>query len=93
MITLARENKIARYETAQFISADGKIADIKIFDVDPITVVEADDGDTLLSASAVPDITFDMIIGSDGAKKEMAFFVNALKNPRAFSESGFTMHS
>ena len=89
MITLARESKIARYETAQFISADGKSADIKIFDVDPITVVEADDGDTLLSASAVPDITFDMIIGSDGAKKEMAFFVNALKNPRSFAENGF----
>jgi len=88
MISLARESKIARFETAQFISEDGKSAEIKLFDITPTVAVDAVDSDTMLGVSYIPDITFDMVIGADGAKKEMEFFVNMLKNPREYAESG-----
>lgn len=88
MISLAKSSKLVTYGTSQTLSADGKAAEIKIFDLDLETAVSAEDGESILSDISKPDVKFSDIIGADGAKSELTYFINYLKNPKAFSSKG-----
>lgn len=88
MISLARASKIVTYETAQNISEDGKKAEIKVFDIKLETAVDAEDTGSILNNMSKPNTRFDDVIGAKGAKEELEYFVNYLKNPKAFSSKG-----
>ncbi len=88
MINLAKASKLVTYETSQSITDDGKTAEIKLFDIDLETTVDAEDRDSILSDVSKPDIRFDDIIGVDSAKNELKYFVNYLKNPKEFASKG-----
>lgn len=88
MMRLARSNKIVTYGTSQTVSADGKTAQIELFDISLATAIAAEDTNSILSNMSKPNVKFSDVIGADGAKKELEFFVNYLKNPKAFSSKG-----
>lgn len=88
IIDLARSSELVTYETSQTISEDGKTAEIRLFDIALETTVDAEDRDNILSGVSRPDIRFNDIIGAESAKSELKYFVNYLKNPKAFSSKG-----
>ncbi len=85
---LARSSKVITYETAQKISADGKKAEISLFDVKLITAVDAADSADIVGNVSKPDVKFSDVIGADDAKEELKFFVEYLKNPKKFIDTG-----
>ncbi len=88
MDRLARENKIVTFETAQFISKNGKNADIKLFDFDMKVSVDSEDAKNVLGSASKPDVHFDDVIGASDAKRELTYFVEYLKNPKKYMGTG-----
>lgn len=88
MLDLAKSSKLVTYETSQSVTADGKTAEIKLFDIALETAVDAEDSGNILRDVSKPDVKFDDIIGAEGAKSELKYFVDYLKNPKAFSSKG-----
>ena len=88
MISLARANKIVTYKTSQTISADGKTANICLYDIELETAVDAEDTTTIMNNMSRPDVSFDDVIGADDAKIELQFFVDYLKNPKEYASKG-----
>lgn len=88
MDDLAKSGKAVTYETSQTISCDGKVAEIKLFDLSLITNIDAEDIDSVLSNVSKPCVKFNDIIGADGAKDELMYFISYLKNPSAFFSKG-----
>ena len=91
MNSLAKSNKLVKYETSQSISDEGKSAKITMFDLTLETCVEAEDVGSVLSNLSRPDTKFDQIIGNEEAKSELAFFVEYLKNPKLLSAKGLAV--
>ena len=88
MAKLAKENKLVSFETAQTVSKNGKNAEIKLFDFEMSVAVESEDAKNVLSAVSKPDVHFDDIIGARDAKKELAYFVEYLKDPKKYTGTG-----
>lgn len=88
MDNLAKSNKIVTYRTAQSVSADLKTANIRLYDIDLDVAVDGEDSDSIINAVSKPDTRFADIIGAESAKEELRYFVNYLKNPKAFSSRG-----
>lgn len=88
MISLAKSNKLITYETSQSISSDGKTAEIRLFDIRLETTVDAEDNGSILNDISKPNVKFTDIIGAESAKSELKYFVEYLKNPKAFSSKG-----
>lgn len=88
MNRLARENKLVSFETAQAVSPDGKRAEIKLFDFNLAVAVDSADSNNVLSATSKPEVRFDDVIGAEDAKKELAYFVEYLKNPKKYMGTG-----
>lgn len=88
MNRLARANKVVAFETAQFVSDDGKIAEIRLLDFSMSTAVDAEDAGSVLANISKPNVRFDQVIGAEDAKKELRFFTDYLKNPKKFLETG-----
>ena len=88
MLDLAKSSKIVTYETSQTISDDCKIAEIKLFDIALETTVDAEDSGNVLNDVSKPNVKFTDIIGAESAKSELKYFVEYLKNPKAFSSKG-----
>ena len=88
MIDLAKSSKLVTYETSQTVTPDGRNAEIRLFDIALETTVDAEDRDNILSDISKPDVKFSDIIGAESAKSELKYFVDYLKNPKAFSSKG-----
>jgi len=88
MAYLAKSNKIISFETAQSVSKKGKIAEIKLFDFEMSTAVDAEDSKNILSNVSKPNVRFDQVIGAEDAKKELRYFVEYLKNPKKYLGTG-----
>lgn len=88
MVKLAKENKLISFDTAQSISSDGKNAEIKLFDFKMSVAVDTEDAKNILSAVSKPNVHFDDVIGARDAKKELAYFVEYLKNPKKYMGTG-----
>ncbi|MBQ3044384.1 MAG: AAA family ATPase [Clostridia bacterium] len=88
MNKLARANKVVSFETAQSISADGKSAEIRLFDFELSVAVDPDDSQNILSNISKPEVRFEQVIGAAEAKEELEYFVKYLKNPKKFSSTG-----
>ncbi len=88
MERLARGNKLVSFETAQSISANGKNAHIRLFDLKMSVAVDSEDSKSVLSALSRPDVRFEDVIGAKDAKKELAYFVAYLKDPKKYMGTG-----
>ncbi|MBQ8830760.1 MAG: AAA family ATPase [Oscillospiraceae bacterium] len=88
MNMLAKANKLVSFETAQYLTDEGKTAVIKLFDFEMSVAVDPEDGQNVLSGVSKPNVKFDDIIGADDAKKELQYFVEYLKNPKKFLGTG-----
>ncbi len=88
MLKLGRENKLLSFETAQSISADGKVAKIKLFDFKMAVAVDSEDMGSVISAVSRPNIYFEDVIGAKDAKRELSYFVEYLKNPKKYMGTG-----
>lgn len=88
MKELAKSNRLITFETGQSISEDGEKAQITLFDFRLSTAVDAEDTNNIMSNVSKPDVTFDDIIGAKDAKDELEFFINYLKDPKQYAESG-----
>lgn len=51
MDTLALKHQVLSYETAQFLSEDGTVGTIRVFDLRMTTAVDADEQNAILSAN------------------------------------------
>ena len=85
---LAKANKLVSYETGQRLSADGKEAEICLFDFEFVTAVDAEDAKNVLSNVSKPNVHFADIIGAEDAKKELMYFVEYLRNPKKYIGTG-----
>lgn len=85
---LAKSNKIISFETAQSVSENGKVAEIKLFDFKMGTAVDSEDSKDVLSNFSKPNVCFDEVIGAEDAKKELQYFVEYLKNPKKYIGTG-----
>ena len=88
MRKLARENKLISFSTAQNVSAGGKQAHIRLFDFRLAVAVDPEDTQNILSAVSKPNVRFEDVIGAQDAKKELAYFVNYLKDPKQYMGTG-----
>ncbi len=88
MEKLARANKLITFQSAQFVSRNGKRAEIKLFDLTMSVAVDAEDRKNVLSAVSRPNVSFDDVIGAGDAKRELAYFVEYLKNPKKYAGTG-----
>lgn len=88
MSTLARANRLVTFETSQTVSDSGKKAEIKLFDFKMSVAIDSEDSKSILSSVSKPDVKFDDVIGANDAKKELAFFVEYLKNPKKYMGTG-----
>lgn len=88
MTKLATENKVISFETAQTVSRNGKLAEIKLFDFEMHVAVDSEDAKNVLSAVSRPNVHFADVIGARDAKKELTYFVEYLKNPKKYMGTG-----
>lgn len=88
METLAKENKLVSFETAQSVSKNGKNAEIKLYDFQTVVAVDSEDAKNVLSAVSKPNVHFEDVIGAREAKKELTYFVEYLKNPKKYMGTG-----
>ncbi len=85
---LARANKMIKFSTGQTISADGKKAVIRLFDLYMDTAVDAEDRDSIMGRLSKPDVKFSDVRGAEDAKEELQFFIDYMKNPRKYAGTG-----
>lgn len=88
MNDLARANKLVTYETAQKLSADGKTAEIHLFDFKLGVALDPEDNDDILGNMSKPNVRFEDVIGAPEAQAELKYFVDYLKDPRKYLGTG-----
>ncbi len=88
MIKLASENKVMSFKTSQSLSPDGKTAEIDLFGFSLSLAPDADDSGDILEGTTKPKVRFDDVIGAEDAKRELKYFVEYLKDPKAFMKKG-----
>ena len=90
VVDLGRANKLLSFETAQRISPDGKRAEIRLFDFELATAVEAEDARNVLSSVSRPEVPFSAVIGAEDAKQELRDFVDYLRQPKKYAGRGLS---
>ncbi len=88
MAILAKSNKVVEFETSQTVEEGGKVAGIKLFDLELKTAVDSEDSKNILSNVSKPTVRFSQVIGAEDAKSELQYFVEYLKNPKKFIGTG-----
>ena len=88
IVKLGQANKILSYSTAQLYHSEDNTAEIRLFDFALTTAVEAEDEGSLLSNISRPDVSFNRVLGAKEAKRELMYFVDFLKNPKKFMNTG-----
>ena len=88
MNMLARESRAMSYKTAQIISPDGKSAEIRLFGFKLSLITDTEDSGGVLDDVTRPNVRFDDVIGAEGAKDELKYFVKYLKNPIEYLRRG-----
>ena len=88
MNMLARENRAMSYKTAQTVSSDGSSAEIRLFGFKLSLITDTEDSDGVLDDLTRPNVRFDDVIGAEGAKDELKYFVQYLRNPIEYLRRG-----
>lgn len=86
--TLAKANKLVKFETAQRFELGGKTAVIELFDFSLDVAIDAEDAQNVLSGASVPDVSFGDVVGSKDAIEELKYFASYLKNPKKYMGTG-----
>ena len=87
MKSLARQNKLIAFSTAQSATKEG-VAEIRLFDFRMEVAIDSEDSKNILSALSKPNVAFDSIIGASDAKAELSEFINYLKEPKKYVGTG-----
>ncbi len=85
---LARENKVLSYKSAQRMSKDGTEAEISLCELKLSLAADLDDSKSILDRVSKPAVRFPDVIGAEDAKRELAYFVEYLKNPVKYIRKG-----
>lgn len=85
---LAAERKVLYFETAPKLDKNNKVVNIRLRNMSLKRALSADDSNDVLDDVEKPDVKFDDVIGASGAKDELKFFVDYLKNPKKFTALG-----
>lgn len=85
---LAASHQILYFESAPKPGAHKKDVVIRLRDLCLKRSLKADDSGELLEDSQKPNVRFSDVIGATGAKEELKFFVDYLKNPKKFMAQG-----
>lgn len=88
LVSLARENKVLSFETAQTLSPEGDVANISLFDLATEVSVDSKDTKSLLNNASMPNVRFADVIGAEDAKAELQYFVEYLRNPKRYMGTG-----
>lgn len=88
MIKLASENKVMSFKTLQKLSADEAVAEIDLFGFSLSLSTDTDDSGSILEGATKPKVRFADVIGAEDAKKELQYFVEYMKDPKAFMKKG-----
>lgn len=91
VMSLAKANKVLSFGTAQKYDEASETAEIYITDLAITAAVDAEDSANLVSELSRPEVKFDEVLGANDAKKELKFFVDYLKNPKAFADADVPM--
>lgn len=81
---LSGRSRVLTYNTSQEIVDDGKTAEIRFYDLKEKLVTDSEENRTLLSDAEKPKDKFSDVIGAENAKKELMYFIDYLRNPKAF---------
>ncbi len=85
---MASERKVLKFDTAPKLDNDKRNVSIRIRDLSLKRALSANDSSEVLDDVEKPDIRFDDVIGATGAKEELKFFIDYLKNPKKFTALG-----
>ena len=88
MLRLARENRVLTYKSAQSISEDRSEAKIQLFDFRLSLSRDMTDKGNILEGATKPTVRFSDVIGAEGAKEELAYFIDYLKDPVGYLRRG-----
>ncbi len=88
MLKLARENKVVTFKTSQTLSDNGNTAEITLYNFNTSLATDIDDSQNILDSVSKPDVVFEDVIGAKDAKKELAYFVEYLKDPVKYIRKG-----
>ena len=86
--SLHTERKALSFETAPILSTDKTTATIRLRDLTLRRAADAEDVSVVLDEVEKPRIRFADVIGAQGAKDELQFFIQYLKNPKTFAAKG-----
>lgn len=85
---LFRSNKVVTFNTSYKYSKRTCTIDVTISDFKTQIAFSGGEGDLFKGQAAIPDVTFDNIIGQDEAKNELLPIVNQLKNHEEYTRNG-----
>lgn len=88
MRELVRFGQILNYDLVTRLSKDGKVNHIILRKFKKIENKEKDAADMFISAPELSSIRFDDVIGVEDAKDEMKKFINFVKNPKLYEDTG-----
>ncbi len=85
---LGQERKVLSFDTVPRIDPSTRRISIRLRNFRLSRAVAAGDAGEVLEDVERPRTRFDDVIGADGAKEELKFFIDYLKNPRRFAALG-----
>ena len=88
METLSARHQVLTYDTKKEFDEKTNVGSIIFCDFKLDTAVESEDKSSMLSDDLRPDKSWDDIYVSESLKKELGFFINYLRNPKKYKESG-----
>ncbi|MBQ1468189.1 MAG: AAA family ATPase, partial [Solobacterium sp.] len=81
IFALQRSSQAVSFKLVEYITEDGQEAEIRLTEYETQRNIQAGDEESILSALSMPKDTFADVIGQEGVKQEMQFFIRYLKEP------------
>ncbi len=85
---MGQERRVLAFDTAPRLDPEDRRLSIRLRNLRFARAIAAADAGEVLEDVERPRTRFDDVIGADGAKEELKFFIDYLKNPRRFAALG-----
>jgi ATP-dependent 26S proteasome regulatory subunit len=85
---MGQERKVLAFDTVPHINQKTRELSVRLRNLRLTRAIAAADAGEVLDDVERPRTRFDDVIGADGAKDELKFFIDYLKNPRRFAALG-----
>jgi len=85
---MGQERKVLTFDTVPHLDEDAAAVTIRLRNFRLTRAIAAADAGEILEEVERPCTRFEEVIGADGAKEELKFFIDYLKNPRRFAALG-----